>query len=294
MPQTPYDNEQKALANARKLLEARSGNSPDRLAQILGVASDAVGQTADDLYQWLIPQTVEDVGMELSPIGKAIGLIPPKYIRPIVNALKNRVLNRPSTPYKDLVEEAIDKNPRVAAHVGDFTQGQNFALGTYNPHNFSQFNTTVNGEYPKEFLEAAAQGHPAIDTSIDLNPFLHDLLNKDPASSLRHEMTHAAQDAFTPFAFREPGDLQGPYALRPIEVGARVAQMGSQAKRASLSAKLEAALNTKEFEGSGKLDFAQLDQLNAHLRSQGLEAYVSGTDPIGRAVFKVRKIVLGR
>lgn len=252
---------------------------------------EIVGQGIGDLVDFFVPQSVEDVALDLSPIGKAIGLIPPKFVKPLIEQLKNRVLNNPMVPYKDLVEEAIDTYPRVSAHVGNFNKLEGMELGKYDPHKFNYANVTPDGEYPEPFLRYSLDENlPISNSRILLNPNAHQFM--DPRQVLRHEMTHAAQDAFTPLSLREYGDMVGPYGTRPVEVGARMSMMPQYVKKnVPFKDRVEFTLNDPTFVGKGQADFAQLDQLNKRLMNMGLKA---SPDPTGKSAFVLERIILDK
>ena len=240
----------------RKLPEQRGFQSTP-----LGAALGAFGES---VYESLVPQSIEELALELSPVGKAIGLIPPKYVRPLVDALKNRVLNRPGLKYAGIIEEAIDRQPNVAANLADITTDitEPGIAGEFRHSYRSQLDPYSIQEDPLRYgitpdkndpgwqamLDAAVGGNitparpymPSIGLAEDFTR--PELLKMNPRSTMRHEMTHAAQSLMgnlTPQggpgsgqalrATFKPG-LQGAndarvlYSNRPAEIGARISE----------------------------------------------------------------------
>lgn len=259
-----------------------------------------IGTFMDHLVETLnpIPEDPTDPmgwGMELAPVGKAVGLIPPKYVRPLVNRLKEVVLNRPSTPYKDVVEEYIDRYPQVAAgldNIDGFTQEESmrrpYASGMYY-HSTPEYVEYMNNPATADrwINRSLNEGSPLNSgAEIKLSPKAIEKTNTmlgfealTPQGTMRHEMTHAAQDAFTPFVKR-PNVDDLPYLNRPVEVGAFMAQSG---KRMPLEQRLKEFFNgdtlgmspLKHSIGRDKIDMIQM--MNPKLRHQGLQLNI---DPL--------------
>lgn len=277
-------DEKQKLKQAQTLAgTAKNVGDPRNMAKILGVAGEGLWDFLGQAYDKMVPQTVEELALEGSPTGKAIGtaigMIPPKYMKSLVHTLKNRVLNNPETPYKDLVEMTIDRNPSVAAHVGDFGElaqkpggnwGEYTPSGVFDADSMELDNYGI--EYTPQFLERAIAGETKLPTRIDV---IAGLPTQKANHVLRHEMTHAAQDAFTPLAYRQKVDKLGMYGTRPIEVGARGAELG----RMPLSQRLEIVLNddkTEQFRrlfgGRADLPLDPIAAINERLTNQGMQA----------------------
>lgn len=308
-------DEKLRVKQGQKLNQASQDvGDPRNMAKILGVAGEGLWDFLGLANENLVPQSVEELALEGSPAGKAIGtavgLIPPKYIKPLVQQLKNRVLNNPATPYKDLVEEAIDLNPRVASNVGDFvdTTRKNVDPGYYDPGTLDYRTITPDGEFTTKTLERALANNTSVrNSSINLNPQLIELARKDPRRVLRHEMVHAAQDAWEPLKLRNAEELLGNYKSRPIEVGARMAE-DSQYLRLPMSQRLERELNSPGFlptAPDGGFDgstLQHLGQLQQRLKNQRMRIVLSDGRPLEAfdrfesklPYFAVQKIVLDR
>lgn len=212
----------------------------------------ALGAFGESVYESLVPQSIEELGLELSPIGKAIGLIPPKYVQPLVKALKERVLNRPGMKYTNEIEQAIDKNPRVAAHLKDISLIEPDP-GLQSGSIFSQ----PGGLYTSGMARIAPSARKTAQTSPIWNKTLDEIVagkidprdvshglseikmhpelgegyygamfpNLTPSRVLKHEFTHAAQDVSGRLSkLLEPNILNAPYKIRPHEIGARIGE----------------------------------------------------------------------
>lgn len=244
-PKIPYKD--KRTDDQVKVDRTKARDQSQKFTQGRSRMQEIIGGVGESLYDFLVPSSVEDVALDMSPLGKLAGLIPAKYIRPIVARLKDRVLNNPTVPYKDLIEEQIDRYPNVAAHIGNFGDLSESPHLTPEQLRYSAGGYSALNDYSLErlaakddqFLDSLATGEQKLGSKLMLNKEFFDsasqgkfdgiipkewLDSTSPESTLRHEMTHAAQDAMVNRNSRSFWDTEGPYMSRPIEIGARYAQ----------------------------------------------------------------------
>lgn len=228
--------------NAQLLQQGGSGNSPEKMAKILQVAGRGVADAAGAGVRANTPQSMEDVALEMSPlgpaVGKAIGLIPPKFIRPMVERLRARVATEGLKPdVAMVVEKAITDNPMVASHLNTIRM-QNAPdefgkLGS--PDADGVYNHIIRPWAPDARYKAAIAQNPEL-----LRPFIDDPklnvrggeiilanhLSGDPLQdTVRHEMNHAAQDVAgkLPQLLDWTDNIE--YSARPQEIGSRISEM---------------------------------------------------------------------
>lgn len=186
-----------------------------------------------DFVKGLIPQSVEELAGEAAmggPAGaaagagvaKAIGFIPPKYVKALVDRLTSSRIH-PNVPYPDFVRKMLEDNPHVSATLDgvgllsdttDKTLHGKFIASRYRPSALDVEEALDTGEsiYQNAPHRADAQGQ-----AIFLNPQLG---VASTGNTMRHEMTHAAQHIVKPF---DEWQEEAAYKFRPIEVSARVA-----------------------------------------------------------------------
>lgn len=110
MPQGPRQLEQ----NAQTLQQARGGRTPEEMARILGVARDALGDFANNIYDWFAPQDATDVAAELAPFGKLVSPmlkagLPFAAYRPMLKGIPGGV-GHGTTVLDKVVAEGVDKS----------------------------------------------------------------------------------------------------------------------------------------------------------------------------------------
>lgn len=185
----------------------------------------ALGEFGDYMLEQL-PQTPEDVALDLSPLGKAIGLIPPKLIRHYVDRIRRVVSREPFTPDQQrIIQQQIDMNPRVAAHMSTILPdakglSERNSLGSY-----TQMRRGA-GVLPNDVYWKANAAMP-FDTVLAKGGTirLHEYQNPlEFESSLRHEFNHGAQDMMGKLPELSEWTSETPYLSRPQEIGSRVSQ----------------------------------------------------------------------
>lgn len=227
--------EQQKKKTAQTLLQtAQNPGTPANMARILGVAGEGIADFASKAYEYMVPQSVEEWALEGSPVGKAIGLIPPKYIRPLVERLKGRVQqNFPSATARYAVEQQINQNPRVAAHLTDIRPEQlNGADAQY--ANIWRPTNHTDEEYKRLLADPSTFEAQSFDKtlagptqwwggSIEVDP----RVTRDPealADALRHEFNHTAQDISGELPQLQNWTDDIHYSTRPEEIGSRISE----------------------------------------------------------------------
>lgn len=276
--------DQRLEQNAQTLLGARGGRMPEEMLRILGIVRDAGGEAVQNLYNWLMPEDATDLGAELAPWGKAIGLIPPKYIQPFVKRLREMIEQekrwRPEV--QQAAWEAVDRYPRIAAHIDEIRpirasdkDVQANVLGDY--VGMYKIDREILSEYSpsdlNKFLDRQLYygDGPGLGARIRLSPHkaTYGSIFEPPSSVAAHEMTHAAQDLWNPDALGPGKRYQTyDYNVNPFELGANASadSMGGNYFR-----RLERQLNSQGMiEALGTPERAKaLNDMNRTLANQG-------------------------
>ena len=309
--------EQQKKKTAQTLLQtAQDPSNPSNMARILGVAGEGLADFASKAYENLVPQSVEELALEGSPagaaIGKAIGLIPPKYIQPFVKRLRTMIENEKGwTPeVQQAAWEAVDRNPRIAAHVDTVRPIIRPGSGVEQPiMGYDKLGPEVLGDYAgldKGLREAYEHESPGglggyLNNRLDnnLGAGLGATIRLDPnrvtyggtftptGKVADHEMTHAAQDLWNPEALGPNQRYQTyDYDVNPFEIGANAT---ADSGGGNYWARIERQLNTPEvFHAMGTSARAKmLRDMNRTMANQGR---VIVLDPKS----KLLKVVLDR
>lgn len=283
---------------------AQNVGDPTNMARILGTAGEGFADFLSKAYEYLVPQSVEELALEGSPagaaIGKAIGLIPPKYIQPFVKRLRAMIENEKGwTPeVQQAAWEAVDRHPRIAAHVDeirpfrDYDITQKPVIGDYKGLNKSRRELyTVDPAYAIEDLKQQAdKGLGAgLGAVIRLDPerATYGGIFEPPSRVVDHEMAHAAQDLWNPTALG-PGERYQTYEynVNPFEIGANATAdpMGG-----NYWARIERALNARGVQDAMGTP-AHAKMLRDMNRTMARQGRVIVTDPKS----KMLKVVLGK
>ena len=241
--------EDKARAKQGQILSqtAQNPGSPKNMAKILGVAGEGLWDFLGQAQEYLVPQSVEELALEGSPVGKAIGLavglIPPKYIRPLVERLKGRVSQQFSDPIqRQIIEQQINQNPRVAGHLTDIRPMDHVdrmeAPGADGYYQDIWRSTSADSDAaykqllsdPSTFQAQQLQGY--LDPEFKGNWWGGQIaLETGPhtthgafADTLRHEFNHGAQDVQGKLSSLKEWTDEIPYTARPQEIGARISE----------------------------------------------------------------------
>lgn len=306
--------EQQKKKTAQTLLQtAQDVGNPSNMARILGVAGEGLADFASKAYEYMVPQSVEELALEGSPAGKAIGtavgLIPPKYIQPFVKRLRTMIENEKGwTPeVQQAAWEAVDRNPRIAAHVDEIRPFRIYQ-GRGDPDAFDDVSPVTLGDYTgvdKAIRETAVEDPammdvilrsrlennrgPGFGSQIRLDPERAEYgsIFEPPSKVADHEMAHAAQDLWNPQALGQGQRYQTyEYNVNPFEIGANATAdpMGG-----NYWARIERALNARGVqEAMGTPERAKmLRDMNRTMASQGRAIVL---DPKS----KLLKVVLNR
>lgn len=219
--------------NATLLQQGKGGNTPERMAKVLQVAGRGLADSVFGAGKSQVPQSAEEIGMELSPLGKAIGLIPPKFIRPMVERLRARVALEGLKPEVGMVvEKAITDNPLVASHLNTIRTPNVWgelgnAYGSYSNIWRPPLTTDVqakqfldkNPKFLHQYLSDPAQ------TTWGGNIVLSDAINGSVLQdTMRHEMNHAAQDVSGKLPQLQEWTNELDYFSQPHEIGSRISE----------------------------------------------------------------------
>lgn len=236
--------------NARLLQQGGSGNTPERMKKILTVAGRGVADAAFGAAKSQVPESPEDIALQFGPlgpaVGKAIGIVHPTLIRPLVERLKGKVAQEfPSATTRHVIERAINDNPRVASHLSsissmgprevqqgydglytnmwrslvgdsDATMMKNMGDPTHGAHQYMQ--NYLAGEFPNWN-----------GGRIELAPQIVD--PERLADVMRHEMNHAAQDVSGKLAPIMEWSDDIDYWTRPEEIGSRISEQRGRVLR---------------------------------------------------------------
>jgi hypothetical protein len=239
--------EQQKKKTAQTLLQtAQDPGKPQNMMRILGLAGEGIADFASKAYENLVPQSVEELAMEGSPAGKAIGtaigLIPPKYIRPLIERLKGRVSQQFADPVqRQIIEQQINRNPHVAGHLTDIrpiSANDRIELelpdatGFYRDFRRSPLDTddqakqlladptSGRAKLLEEMLDPKFKGNwwggeIGIDNTIPTGTF---------QDVLRHEFNHGAQDIAGQLPKLKEWTDNIPYTAQPQEIGSRISE----------------------------------------------------------------------
>lgn len=226
------DDKSRIKQGQRLSQTAQDPGDPRNMTKILGVAGEGLWDFLGKAQEYLVPQSVEELAMEGSPAGKAIGLIPPKYIQPFVKRLMTMIENQKGwTPeVQQAAWEAVDRNPRIAAHVDEIrpitaldTDLDASVLGDYEAMNKVTRELRSEG-MPPDYAKLLDEGRgPGFGAKIRLDPkrATYGSVFEPPARVADHELTHAAQDIWNPQALGAGQRYQTyDYNVNPFEIGA--------------------------------------------------------------------------
>lgn len=239
----------KLVKNAQTLQQAKPSRSPADMAKLLGVAGDGVAEFYRYLFESQKPEDLTDVGTELAPLGlaakgvaSAIGMIPPKFITPMVKALRERVLPKAyaagGNAAGDVVDQFISQNPRSAAHLRDINVTDripDFNTGLPDPNVYGQYtimdqgikgmdpSTRGWGNWLTDMIDDPSQN---VFGKIDIATVPHQLTGESFRPTVRHEGGHLVQDIYNgeDLNLMRLENHQMPYQARPFEIGARVTE----------------------------------------------------------------------
>lgn len=229
------DDKQKIKQGQTLTQTAKNPGHPANMAKIIGTAGEGLWDFLQQSYEHLVPQSVEELALEGSPLGKGVstlaGMIPTKFIKPRIDRLKSIAFgpaSELSDEAKNAAEYYINKYPNVMAHVdqitpetdprymGRFRQPGSMTPDDYRVATSPEFLTSrVDRDLPVFNWHGLARG-TTLSVKNDLRP-------KDLWETFRHEGGHAAQFAHNP-ATALHDNTTFPYALRPNEIGARITQ----------------------------------------------------------------------
>lgn len=234
--------------NARLLQQGGSGNTPERMKKILTVAGRGVADAAFGAAKSQVPESPEDIALQFGPlgpaVGKAIGIVHPTFIRPLVERLKGKVAQEfPSATTRHVIERAINDNPRVASHLTrispiDPREGQQGYDGLYYDmwrSGDSDASMVKNMGDPAHPSHAAMQSYLAGGSPnwwggrIELAPQVVD--PERLADVMRHEMNHAAQDVAGQLPAIKEWSEDIDYWTRPQEIGSRISEQRGRVLR---------------------------------------------------------------
>ena len=329
--------EQQKKKTAQTLLQtAQDPSNPSNMARILGVAGEGLADFGSKAYEYMVPQSVEELALEGSPAGKAIGtavgLIPPRLYRPLIERLRSRVgAAYPMQPeLRAVINRQIDDNPAVAAHLTDIepmdehtrwmtNDGDGVYGSMYRPL------TATDAEIKRELTDPLHWRSQDLERTvagptkwwggeIKTNPKLAGNINEF-ADTVRHEFNHGAQDIQGQLPKLQEWTENLDYYARPEEIGARISERRGKWLRSidpnkgpfSYPKALEGELNLLENHYALNPEkFPSLNEsvmyMNEQLKPKGLRIVASMPgNPLGmpasiapRRRFNIEKIVLDR
>lgn len=316
------DEKQKIKQGQTLTQTAKNPGHPSNMAKIIGTAGEGLWDFLQQSYEHLVPQSVEELALEGSPLGKGVstlaGMIPMKFIKPRIDRLKSIAFG----PQGGLSEEAkaaaeyyIDKYPNVMAHVdhinnrpspgdqGTFFQPVGMGKMQYQIATSPEMvKRSVDNDLPIFQWHQRPRGTQiAVDNTLG---------TQDMWETFRHETNHAAQFTRDPDVLLHD-NMTLPYKMRPIEIGSRVAQQkahvdllgnmyGASGKRALTAELPKNTLQEVVNEINGlKVDYdpAQynymIETINKRWEPMG-KRLVTDWTPTGRPWVRMEKIVLNR
>lgn len=244
-------NEDAMAENARLLQQGGNGNTPEKMQKIITAAGHGVADATYGAVKSQIPDSAEDAVLEYGPlgpaVGKAIGIVHPTFIRPLVERLKGKVAQQfPSATTRYIIERAINENPRVASHLTSISpMGPREIQQGYDGFYTNMWRSLVgdsdatmmkNMGDPTHGAHHAMKDYLAGDVPnwwggrIELAPQIVD--PEQISDVMRHEMNHAAQDVSGKLSPIMDWSQNLDYWTRPEEIGARVSEQRGQWKRA--------------------------------------------------------------
>jgi hypothetical protein len=301
---------------------AQDPGNPSNMMRILGTAGEGFTEFLKNAYEQMVPQSVEELALEGSPLGKGVGMlagmIPTKFVKPRIDRLKSIAFG----PGSDLSEEAkeaaeyyIKKYPNVMAHV-DHIDAKPFSQ-----HQATFFQPVGMGKMQYDIATSPAMIQHSVDTNSPIFKWhklpkgtrigVRDDLGQQGAwQALRHETNHAAQFSRDPSTLLHD-NIAFPYAMRPIELGSQIAEQkavvdmlgnmyGASGKKALMA---DLPKNTLQ-EVANRINQLKIDYdpdnfnymlktINERIAPTG-NRFVTDWTPTGQPWARMEKIVLGR
>lgn len=310
---------------------AQNVGDPSNMARIVGTAGEGFADFLSKAYEYMVPQSVEELAMEGSPAGKAIGtaigMIPPKYIRPLVERLKARISTHAypeqipfDTAQRGIIERQIDDYPAVSAHIDMINElsprlvKQGYGGVYFNGVRTIEPGVPIRGHMDLEPEIKQILRRPkdpgGIGGYMELDPHLEDPKFKDV---LRHEYNHAAQEIQKKLPQLQEWTNDIDYYARPEEIGSRISERRGQWIRGgrqgsfSYPKALESELNLLENQYALNPEkYPSLNEsimyMNEQLKPKGLHivADIPGNmlnvpaSIAPRRRFRVERVVLGK